>query len=88
MQSLNEKTGLFTKHMKRVHRDPILRAQRIASIKVRTQEGLTCMLLLLLLLLLLNAALFCLKVCSIAQIPSFHLVFGNDQYYFNSFLSN
>ncbi|XP_078152397.1 zinc knuckle (CCHC-type) family protein isoform X2 [Carex rostrata] len=33
LKSLNEKTGLFTKHMMRVHRDPILRAQRIASIK-------------------------------------------------------
>ncbi|KAJ4780512.1 Zinc knuckle (CCHC-type) family protein [Rhynchospora pubera] len=33
LKSLNEKTGLFTKHMKMVHQDPVLRAQRIASIK-------------------------------------------------------
>ncbi|KAJ3695026.1 hypothetical protein LUZ60_000403 [Juncus effusus] len=33
LKSLNAKTGLFSNHMKMVHQDPVLRAQRIASIK-------------------------------------------------------
>ncbi|XP_010933839.1 uncharacterized protein [Elaeis guineensis] len=33
LRSLNAKTGLFSKRMKIIHRDPILHAQRVASIK-------------------------------------------------------
>ncbi|KAI4371243.1 hypothetical protein MLD38_019505 [Melastoma candidum] len=33
LKSLNEKTGLFTKKMKILHRNPVLEAQRIAAIK-------------------------------------------------------
>lgn len=33
LQSLNAKTGLFTKRMKIIHRDPKLHAQRVAAIK-------------------------------------------------------
>ncbi|CAN6456035.1 unnamed protein product [Victoria cruziana] len=34
LRTLNAKTGMFTKRMKDIHSDPILRAQRIAAIKV------------------------------------------------------
>lgn len=34
LQSLNAKTGLFSKRMKIIHRDPMLHAQRVAAIKV------------------------------------------------------
>ncbi|XP_066312445.1 branchpoint-bridging protein-like isoform X1 [Miscanthus floridulus] len=33
LRSLNAQTGLFTKHMKLIHQDPELRAQRVAAIK-------------------------------------------------------
>ncbi|KAG0488830.1 hypothetical protein HPP92_007641 [Vanilla planifolia] len=33
LKSLNAKTGLFSKRMKMIHKDPVLRAQRIAAIK-------------------------------------------------------
>uniref|UniRef100_A0A0D9YE28 CCHC-type domain-containing protein n=1 Tax=Oryza glumipatula TaxID=40148 RepID=A0A0D9YE28_9ORYZ len=33
LRSLNAKTGLFTKHMKIIHQDPELHAQRVAAIK-------------------------------------------------------
>lgn len=33
LKSLNAKTGLFSKHMKNLHRDPKLHAQRVAAIK-------------------------------------------------------
>ncbi|TVU35319.1 hypothetical protein EJB05_17204, partial [Eragrostis curvula] len=33
LKSLNAKTGLFTKHMKIIHQDPELHAQRVAAIK-------------------------------------------------------
>ncbi|KAF5203477.1 zinc knuckle (CCHC-type) family protein [Thalictrum thalictroides] len=33
LKSLNERTGLFSKHMKILHRDPKLHAQRVAAIK-------------------------------------------------------
>lgn len=33
LRSLNAKTGLFTKHMKIIHQDPKLHAQRVAAIK-------------------------------------------------------
>lgn len=33
LRSLNAQTGLFTKHMKIIHQDPELRAQRVAAIK-------------------------------------------------------
>lgn len=33
LQSLNAKTGLFSKRMKIIHRDPMLHAQRVAAIK-------------------------------------------------------
>ncbi|XP_072966944.1 uncharacterized protein [Typha angustifolia] len=33
LRSLNAKTGLFSKHMKIIHRDPKLHAQRVAAIK-------------------------------------------------------
>ncbi|KAF3783040.1 hypothetical protein EJ110_NYTH32995 [Nymphaea thermarum] len=33
LRSLNAKTGMFTKRMKDIHSDPVLRAQRIAAIK-------------------------------------------------------
>ncbi|CAI9092713.1 OLC1v1028031C1 [Oldenlandia corymbosa var. corymbosa] len=33
LKSLNAKTGLFSKRMKMIHSDPLLRAQRIAAIK-------------------------------------------------------
>ncbi|WVZ69074.1 hypothetical protein U9M48_017923 [Paspalum notatum var. saurae] len=35
LKSLNAQTGLFSKHMKIIHQDPELRAQRIAAIKVQ-----------------------------------------------------
>lgn len=34
LQSLNAKTGLFSKRMKIIHRNPTLHAQRVAAIKV------------------------------------------------------
>ncbi|RXH79594.1 hypothetical protein DVH24_040741 [Malus domestica] len=33
LKSLNAKTGLFSKRMKIIHRDPMLHAQRVAAIK-------------------------------------------------------
>ena len=34
LQSLNAKTGIFSKRMRIIHRDPTLQAQRVAAIKV------------------------------------------------------
>ncbi|KMS96966.1 hypothetical protein BVRB_7g180090 isoform A [Beta vulgaris subsp. vulgaris] len=34
LKSLNAKTGLFSKRMKLIHRDPVLHAQRVAAIKI------------------------------------------------------
>lgn len=34
LQSLNAKTGIFSKRMKIIHKDPLLHAQRVAAIKV------------------------------------------------------
>lgn len=34
LQSLNAKTGIFSKRMKIIHKDPMLHAQRVAAIKV------------------------------------------------------
>lgn len=42
LQSLNAKTGLFSKHMKNLHRDPKLHAQRVAAIKVCNLKTFVC----------------------------------------------
>lgn len=39
LQSLNAKTGLFSRRMKIIHSDPLLRAQRLAAIKVRNGKN-------------------------------------------------
>lgn len=40
LQSLNAKTGIFSKRMKIIHRDPALHAQRVAAIKVSSRDNL------------------------------------------------
>lgn len=39
LQSLNAKTGIFSKRMKIIHKDPMLHAQRVAAIKVRCSKS-------------------------------------------------